>query len=106
VANQEETFPQKNPKGTRRIEEGIKLEIESASTTSCWDQIPYKNSHLRLIFHPSSFETLAHRPCRRRTGAHPLELNQLHGEHEELSMHPVDDGPTLEDRRTELPLTL
>jgi hypothetical protein len=51
-------------------------------------------------------DTLAHRPCRRRAGAHPLELNQLHGEHEELSMHPVDDGPTLEDRRTELPLTL
>jgi hypothetical protein len=56
-----------------------------------------------MIFCPSSFRTLAHRPCCRRVGAHPLEPNQLHGEHEEASTNPVDEGPTVKDCRTELP---
>jgi hypothetical protein len=58
-----------------------------------------------LRFFPSSFETLAHRPCCRRASARPLELNQLHDEHEEVSMHLIDEGLTPEDRRTELPPT-
>jgi hypothetical protein len=57
-----------------------------------------------LKFRPSSFRTLAHRPCCCRVGARPLELNQLHGEPEEASTDPVDEGPTPEDYQTELPL--